>query len=77
MYYMSLDNITKVYEYPISRCDMIIIIFWMDSFSMWMVTVNDEQEYHKVKVRRSDIETLICLDQTINYTSSQLYHLDL
>ena len=56
--YRGLNKVTKLYEYPIPRCDMAVTIFQMGSSKMWIITVDAKQVYHHVMVRKYDIEKL-------------------
>ena len=57
--YRGLNNVTKVYEYPIPRCDMAITIVEVDSSKMWIITGDTKQGYHPISVRECDIEKLV------------------
>ena len=56
--YRGLNKVTKLYEYPIPRCDMAVAIFQMRSSKIWIITVDAKQGYHQVMVREYDIEKL-------------------
>ena len=56
--YRGLNKVTKLYKYPIPRCDMAVTIFQMGSSTMWIITVNAKQDYHQVMVRECDIDNL-------------------
>ena len=56
--YRGLNNVTKIYEYPISQCDMAVTIFEIGSFKMCIIIVNAKQSCHQISVRKCDIEKL-------------------
>ena len=56
--YHSISKVTRIYEYPIPRCDMAITIFQMVSSKMYIITVDTKQGYHQVIFRTCDIEKL-------------------
>ena len=49
--YRGLNKVTKIYEYPIPRCDMNVIIFEVGSSKMWLITVDAKHGYHQIGVR--------------------------
>ena len=63
--YRGLNKVTKVYEYPILRCDMAINIFQIGSSRICIITVDTKQGYHQVKVRDCDVEKLAFSDLII------------
>ena len=44
--YRGLNKVTKIYEFPILRCDMAVTIFQTRSGKFWIVTVDAQQGYH-------------------------------
>ena len=56
--YRGLNKVTKVYEFPIPRCDMAVTIFHTGANKMYIITVDAKQGYHQVKVRSCDVEKL-------------------
>ena len=56
--YRGLNKVTKVYTYPIPRCDMDVTIFQIGSSRLWIITVDTKQDYHQVKIRQCDIDKL-------------------
>ena len=56
--YREVNKVTKLYEYPIPRCDMAITIIELGSSGIYFITVDARQGYHQVKVRDCDVEKL-------------------
>ena len=56
--YRGLNRVTKLFEYPIPRCDIAVTIFESGSGRMWIITVDAKQGYHQIKVRECDVEKL-------------------
>ena len=56
--YHGLNKVTKIFEYPIPRCDDAISIFQVGSYSILIITVDAQQGYHQVRVRKIDREKL-------------------
>ena len=56
--FRGLNKVTKIFEYPIPRCDDAITIFQVGSCIIWIITVDARQGYHKVMVRAMDREKL-------------------
>ena len=54
--YRGLNKVTKIYEFPIPRCDMAVTIFCNGSGKCWIITVDAKQGYHQVKVRECDVK---------------------
>ena len=56
--YRGLNKVTKLYEYPIPRCDMAITIIELGSTGIFFITMDTKQGYHQIAVRACDIEKL-------------------
>ena len=56
--YRGLNRVTKIFEYPIPRCDVAVTLFASGSGKMWIITVDAKQGYHQIKVKESDVEKL-------------------
>ena len=56
--YNGLNKATKIYEYPIPRCDMAITIIELGSTGIYFITVDAKQGYHQITVRDFDVEKL-------------------
>ena len=54
-----LNKVTNIYEFPISRCDMVVTISQTGSSKLWIITVDAKKGYHQVTVRECDIEKLV------------------
>ena len=57
--YRGLNKVTKIYEFPIPRCDMVVTIFQTCANKMYIITVDAKQGYHQVKVRVCDVVKLV------------------
>lgn len=73
--YRGLNKVTKIYEYPIPCCDMVITIIELGSIIIYFVTVDAKQNYHQRAVRVCDVEKLALLDLAIRNMDSQLCRL--
>ena len=56
--YRGLNKITKVYGYPIPRCNIAVTIFEVGSSKMWSITVDAKQGCHQISLRECDVEKL-------------------
>ena len=56
--YRGLNKVTKIYKYPITRCDMAITIFEISSTGIYFTTVDAKQDYHQISVRECDVDIL-------------------
>ena len=57
--YRGLNRITKVFAYPISRCDSSIEDMGDHVGTLYFISLDAKQGYHQVKVREKDQEKLV------------------
>ena len=56
--YRRLNTITKIFQFPIPRCDDAIIILDDGARSIWIISLGARQGYHQIAVRQSGHEKL-------------------
>ena len=56
--YPRLNKVTKLYEYSIPHCDMAITIMELGSMGIYFITVDANQVYDQIVVRKYDIDKL-------------------
>ena len=58
MSYRGLNKVSKIYKYPLPRCDMAITIFEIGSTCIYVNTVDAKQGYRQISVRECDVDKL-------------------
>ena len=56
--YRKLNAVTKPFQFPIPRCDAVIVILGCGADEVWIISLDARQGYHQVSVRKADREKL-------------------
>ena len=62
--YRGLNKITNPFEYPISRCDVVIEDLGDGNGFIYFICLDASQGYHQIRVRSCDMEKLAFLRPT-------------
>ena len=56
--YRKLNAVTKPFQFPIPRCDAVIVILGCGADEIWIISLDARQGYHQIAVRKIDREKL-------------------
>ena len=56
--YLHLNGVTKIFQFPISRCDDAIIILGDGAGKIWIISLDARQYYYQVLLREADRKKL-------------------
>ena len=57
--YRKLNSVTKLFQFPIPRCDDAVTILNWGAGQIWIISLDARQGYHQVAVRLVDREKLV------------------